>query len=84
MFKKMVKNVKNTIKCFKKHDALRIIGEPMLVAGHVGMMIAGGVAAKVALTIGAVAMVAWVGFEIVEFTAKRKEQMSRKVYCDAA
>ena len=83
MFKKLVAKVKKVFKGFKKHDALRIVGEPVLVAGHVGMMITGGVVAKAALAIGAVAMIAWVGFEIADFARKRKEQMNRNVCFDA-
>ncbi len=83
MFKKLVEKAKKIFKGFKKHDALRIVGEPVLVAGHVGMMITGGVVAKAALAIGAVAMIAWVGFEIADFARKRKEQMNRNVCCDA-
>ena len=47
------------------------------------MMITGGIVAKAALAIGAVAMIAWVGFEIADFARKRKEQMNRNVCYDA-
>ncbi len=67
----------------KKHDWLRIVGEPIMIAGHCATMISiGGMAAKAATLIGAAAMMVWVTVEVIEFVGRRKHRV-KKVVCPA-
>ena len=70
-------NKKNT--GIKKHDWLRIVGEPLMVAGHCATMVVGGELAKAATIVGAVIMMGWVTVEIVEFVKKRRRKAKKKV-----
>lgn len=63
----------------KKHDWLRIVGEPMMIVGHCATMVIGGTAAKTATIIGAVMMTAWVTVEVVQFVKKRRKTANRRV-----
>lgn len=62
---------------FKKHDALRLVGEPMMILGHCAACVVGGMAAKAITIVGAVMVVAWVGVEMVEFANRRRRAANR-------
>lgn len=63
----------------KRHDWLRIVGEPMMIVGHCATMVIGGTAAKAATIIGAVMMTAWVTVEVIQFVKKRRKTANRRV-----
>ena len=63
----------------KKHDWLRIIGEPLMVVGHCATMVVGGEVAKAATIVGAVMMTAWVAVEVIQFVKKRRKTANRRV-----
>jgi len=62
---------------FKRHDVLRLVGEPMMVVGHCAACVVGGMAAKALTIAGAVMVTAWVGFEMVEFAKRRRRAANR-------
>ena len=60
----------------KKHDWFRIVGEPMMVAGHCATMVGiGGEMAKTSTIIGAACMIVWVTVEVVQFVKKRNNRV---------
>ena len=63
----------------KKHDWLRIVGEPMMIMGHCATMVVGGAVAKAATIAGAVMMTAWVTVEVIQFVKKRRKTANRRV-----
>ena len=67
----------------KKHDYLRIFGEPLMVIGHAASFVVDTPATMVAKVVGAVMMTVWVGFEVKEFVDKRRRTANRRV-CSAA
>ncbi len=63
---------------FKKHDILRLVGEPAMVVGHVAATTVGGPAATAATAAGATMVVVWCGCDINDFAKQRnKEQRNR-------
>ena len=69
----------NTIKSgLKKHDWLRIVGQPMMVIGHCAQMAGyGGEPAKIATVAGAIMMTGWVVLEVGDFIEKRRKTARR-------
>jgi len=63
----------------KKHDWLRIVGEPMMIMGHCATMVVGGELAKAATIAGAVMMTVWVTVEVIQFVKKRRKTANRRV-----
>ena len=62
---------------FKKHDVLRLVGEPLMVAGHVAATAAGGPAATAATAAGATMVVVWCGCDINDFAKQRKKEQRK-------
>jgi len=62
---------------FKKHDVLRLVGEPVMVVGRVAATTVGGPAATVAMAAGATMVVTWCGCDINDFAKQRKKEQRR-------
>lgn len=62
---------------FKKHDVLRLVGEPVMVAGHVAATTVGGPAATAATAAGAAMVVTWCGCDINDFAKQRKKEQRK-------
>ena len=63
---------------FKKHDALRLVGEPLMMVGHVAAMTAGGPAATAATAAGATMVVVWTGCDLNDFAKQRKREQRNR------